>query len=612
MPRCLISVSSNNKTPSRKLHIELSLISIARLHVVDFCVGADVQNTERCSWRPESKFCYPGSCPSTPDSCTCAPGFSGTNCLNTTLMPTISPCTVTLKDGSNNNNLACSVDNAPIYSSLKATVLAIHWKTSYDPVTLTDYPSPYYVNSSGFGIVEVTLAWNLKRGNITLKGGTEYCLTADILSTQIKTKQCNHSVVFNSELKHNDVLWFQVRSNTSGCININNYDDPYKVTLNGAQFYSQQRNFLSNFVVFDLIAPQHCRQRSPPCTSHLFSISEVYTKNSSVLVRMDPTLWQDDSGVNRISWEVYKETYDIQLTGNLQQRSQLNNIPTQDKPGSTIVVEFPEAGVYSIILTVFDNVGNAAKARRVVMYDDRSSISVSEDNPITISDAVVNNGVSWLGTKSGQITIIWARHFYNSFHRDNNLLAAIEEMDPPLPAEYDEPTGQPPLTRSREAIPNVEGITRFEFDYAISSSGKTKLDLKDMGQKTETILTVSSVDGDHVSVWLKAFDVMGNTREDLEKFYLDSSPPLITYLDYMYRTKIDSSVHVKRDNDNTVQMNIASEQLMSLLSFLARGASWRIPSNSRPDPFDATSEPSSNISQVTYPRPEESSNQLAT
>ncbi|XP_070578081.1 uncharacterized protein [Ptychodera flava] len=132
-------------------------------------------------------------------------------------------------------------------------------------------------------------------------------------------------------------------------------------------------------------------------------------------------------------------------------------------------------------------------------------------------------------------------------------------MDPPLPAEYDETTGQPPLTRSREAIPNVEGITHFEFDYAMSSSEKARPQWKDVrGLKTEEVISVTGEDGDHISVWLKAFDVIGNTREDSVKIYLDSTSPLITNFGFSYQNMTGTSGTIRTDNDSIVQIFIDS------------------------------------------------------
>ncbi|XP_070545864.1 uncharacterized protein [Ptychodera flava] len=142
-------------------------------------------------------------------------------------------------------------------------------------------------------------------------------------------------------------------------------------------------------------------------------------------------------------------------------------------------------------------------------------------------------------------------------------------MDPPLPPEYDETTGQPPLTRSRKAIPNVEGITRFEFDYAISSSGKTLPEWIDVqGLKTEETVSVSAAEGDHISVWLKAFDVIGNTREDSVKIYLDSTSPVITYFGYSYQNMTGTSGTIRTDNDSIVQIFIDAHDDESGISLL--------------------------------------------
>ena len=40
-------------------------------------------------------------------------------------------------------------------------------------------------------------------------------------------------------------------------------------------------------------------------------------------------------------------------------------------------------------------------------------------------------------------------------------------------------------------------------------------------------MTITRVDGDSVRVYVKAFDVMGNTAEDNVLVHIDSSPPLI-------------------------------------------------------------------------------------
>ncbi|XP_070578954.1 uncharacterized protein [Ptychodera flava] len=285
--------------------------------------------------------------------------------------------------------------------------------------------------------------------------------------------ECNQSITLDNALRHNDKLHFHAISSTGGFIKINNYDVPGVVTINNAEHYSTTSAVFSNTIIFDFYPPQHCLDLSPPCAEDIILVDQIYSKNSSIAIAWKKTDWQDDSsGVRDFNVEVHKVTFDpnISREGLIMGIQEVHSL---NKNKSEMIFEFPEAGLYAIVLTVDDNVANFARARRFVFYDDISSIAINTTNPITVSSTVNNSGILWLGITSGQVTVSWAGHFYNSFHRDSNLLAAIEEMDPPLPAEYDETFGQPPLTRSREAIPNVEGITRFQFDYTTSRSGKT-------------------------------------------------------------------------------------------------------------------------------------------
>ncbi|XP_077865425.1 uncharacterized protein LOC144351998 [Saccoglossus kowalevskii] len=53
---------------------------------------------KRCSWRPDSQFCYPGICTGEPSlTCVCANGFTGDNCLQIYEPATVDSCTVTLQ-----------------------------------------------------------------------------------------------------------------------------------------------------------------------------------------------------------------------------------------------------------------------------------------------------------------------------------------------------------------------------------------------------------------------------------------------------------------------------------------------------------------------------------
>ncbi|WAQ93662.1 hypothetical protein MAR_006133, partial [Mya arenaria] len=83
--------------------------------------------------------------------------------------------------------------------------------------------------------------------------------------------------------------------------------------------------------------------------------------------------------------------------------------------------------------------------------------------------------------------------------------------------------------RTREAIANYHGIVKFEVAYAQSASeevptmGWSDIPLQE-SVSTQRILE----DGDRLRVWVRATDVMGNTRADSTFMRIDGSPPFIS------------------------------------------------------------------------------------
>ena len=69
------------------------------------------------------------------------------------------------------------------------------------------------------------------------------------------------------------------------------------------------------------------------------------------------------------------------------------------------------------------------------------------------------------------MTIIWRGHFYNEEHSISKYLAAINDHHTPIATGYEEITGQPPMKRSLEMIPNVNGTYRYQFTFATDHDG---------------------------------------------------------------------------------------------------------------------------------------------
>ena len=58
-----------------------------------------------------------------------------------------------------------------------------------------------------------------------------------------------------------------------------------------------------------------------------------------------------------------------------------------------------------MLLTVFDNAGNSQRARRFVIFDDTSSVSVTGDvgRTLTVEGSINGRSGSWLTTTQNQL-----------------------------------------------------------------------------------------------------------------------------------------------------------------------------------------------------------------
>ncbi|KAK2162034.1 hypothetical protein NP493_1547g00041 [Ridgeia piscesae] len=130
-------------------------------------------------------------------------------------------------------------------------------------------------------------------------------------------------------------------------------------------------------------------------------------------------------------------------------------------------------------------------------------------------------------------TIIEPGRFANVFHDTHKFLSKRAANSPPIDPGYEELTGQPPDTISREAIPNVNGIVKYEVSHSVDHDGGCSLNSPDSWsnvddfQSEQILLDIPRADGDSVRVWVRATDVMGNTKTDSVLVHVDSSPPVI-------------------------------------------------------------------------------------
>ncbi|XP_046559878.1 LOW QUALITY PROTEIN: uncharacterized protein LOC124268903 [Haliotis rubra] len=298
---------------------------------------------------------------------------------------------------------------------------------------------------------------------------------------------------------------------------------------------------------FDFKKPTHsCLGQGSSCSDEPFSMTQDVTKSP---INLRWSNWNDVfSGMYRYAWEVFK----LQVDGNqvLKEYEPLNPIygPIEVNQSSSPSNSFqaiytPTApGVYSFILEASDKANNSVFVRRIAIYDPVSSVTIDTgaDNRLYISSADPNGGYNWQDDPSREIKVTWTNHFVNLMHEQGKWLNQVLEYPPQLenflkniPREsgQDDHEGN----RTVDAIQNKRGVVRFEIAYAKDSNAgvnqpEPATGWTDVGlSETYTIPPGSHLGpltkSDTVTVWVRATDVLGNSRVDSTRVHFDDTPP---------------------------------------------------------------------------------------
>ncbi|XP_078616240.1 uncharacterized protein LOC144884660 [Branchiostoma floridae x Branchiostoma japonicum] len=529
--------------------------------------------TKLCSWRPDSKFCYPGRCThNTPSSCTCAPGFSGNNCLTIGIAPVMHTCVGRLKrmvNGSEKGTTeAQCADNIETSSTTWVTLrldndswieFEAEWETSFQGPNSTDWPRQYYIDDHGIGVISASVDWWLGRDGTNVMDGTVPCLDSGINKDNPKTSMhdCKKNVNMTVKPQHGDRLYFRVKSRNGGYVKIRNYDGTSNYIVNPPVYFSGCEIAHTAHFTFDLNPPYHCSVLGG-CTDNMLDRGKAITKDAHINLHWSG--WRDDdSGISEYEYEVFM----LASTGEYLQERQPAIAGGKIGPNVTeMSIVLNETGVYSIVLTVEDSCGpdngNFISARRFLIFDNNSTVEVDTSGHTMSVDSGASSS-TWLtdlqdSTGHGQKVVVkWPGHFYNHLHHHNKFLNPIKDHHPPISSEYEERTGIPPETRSREEIPNVNGIVLFQTDWAVDHEGGRSLtgppgnwtNVTDMVE--QQALDIPRRDGDTIRVWIRAYDVMGNVAEDNVTVHVDSSPPTVEGVSLSRLENTGLAVHNSED-----------------------------------------------------------------
>ncbi|VDI54788.1 fibroblast growth factor receptor 3 [Mytilus galloprovincialis] len=294
---------------------------------------------------------------------------------------------------------------------------------------------------------------------------------------------------------------------------------------------------------FDYVSPTHCIEEST-CTNdeRPLYLTEDITQNS-ITPRWDG--WKDElSQVMRYSIEVWKMEYseDFDYLREPLITETANPIPAFIREVNvTNQIQYPtfpptEPGVYSCILEVSDNANNTRYARRFVLFDKTSTVTTQNENPIKCTTASSSTGYTWQTNGDKTVQISWTNHFINTVHAAGHFLSPISAYAPRLTDggrridykkienKFDDYEGK--ITRN--GTDNINGIVKFEFAYQAPSADVSNLNWIDLDlSETRTLTLPSSEDGFSQKFWVRASDIIGNTKEDTTIVYFDSSRPSI-------------------------------------------------------------------------------------
>ncbi|XP_052246347.1 uncharacterized protein LOC127855048 [Dreissena polymorpha] len=414
---------------------------------------------------------------------------------------------------------------------------------------------PLYVHDSKIGIVQSIITANVSK--IPRIGGTvrdfgsfkEYpCqggLTSDSPQEESSTCVIDDDQFLNL-IEHGDWLTVKFRSTSGGFQKLVNTDQ------GGIPYATKYYNGLSVIKTlefrFDFIAPKHCSEvdvKTCPPGATILDITDVYTRDP---IRPRWLGWTDElSGIGEYYAEVFK--LGPNRDNYLVETSLLNPEFSATIPHTNGTIQYPEyrplsAGMYSVLVEVRDFSNNSRIVRRFVMFDATSSVSLNnKTTKLYVSSAVEETGYAWQSpaTTGNQVTVsvAWHNYFVNHVHEDGLFLGEIETF----PIQFKEIEDDGVLfsrkfvpdvlddnsePRTRKAISNCHGIVKYEIfwqatiDATEPTSGWQTIPLNESYSAKQAL-----GDGDQLRVWIRATDIIGNTKADSTVIKIDGTPPIL-------------------------------------------------------------------------------------
>jgi hypothetical protein len=338
-----------------------------------------------------------------------------------------------------------------------------------------------------------------------------------------------------STFEHNDELNVVLQVANGGYIQIKNMDYPWKPT--STHYYSGRTKEVVAPFVFDREPPVHCslfpdiRCPSNITSSTMLSVDgKQIRKKSHVTVSWDD--WFDTpggTGLVKYSLEIYKMAHNGYALTEKGDPLLSFNFNTSVK---TYTLSLDQSGLYSLVLYVYDAAENYRIARRIVLYDESSTVSIDVNSPLTFPREIKSGKDTWKTVNNGRLYTWWSGHFYNRLIKRDLLLGRIANFRQAIASAYDQPlTG----TLGRGGTANYAGIVLYKYaiSYGINPQQPKEWEFRDVLHfwQHHTVFTRMS-DGDQITVWVKAIDVLGNSAVDSTMVSVDFSGPNIAHVGF--------------------------------------------------------------------------------
>ncbi|KAL3832097.1 hypothetical protein ACJMK2_023774 [Sinanodonta woodiana] len=436
----------------------------------------------------------------------------------------------------------------------------------YEPPRLSY--RPIYIHDAGFGIVGGQIFVNVSkipRSGRTIRdvAFTKQYNCSGLSDTDPNKDIANASYTKNSLYKLG--RWFAVEftARSGGFRHVLQPNFGWFTQIYRGQTYQKVVEFK-----FDFEVPKHCSEENitETCTPGDFPL-RIENEFTKLPIHITWGGWTDTtSGMKSYHLEIFKLS--VNLYGNLTEISPLNPIHSADinhtQASNYSYVHTPsESGMYSVLLQAIDKANNSKIARRLVLYDPNSTISVNVENDDTfyVSSAARETGYMWQSAKQGtktECTVQWTNHFSNNFISDGKLLNKVNaypsqfeniEREGILKTKkfvypgFDDNEGE----RTVEEKPNKNGIVHFEVNILYPNDiNEPANGWRVNGLSDRYTFSVVPKDGKPAFIWVRAHDVLGNVKDDNTIVYFDSTPPVLSNNSTFARNQKGTYNHTSR------------------------------------------------------------------